>query len=116
MSTRIEPGTVLTAAELAARWKLFRRDGTTPNTGRVAYLIDRGELPGAFRLRLGGEGRGGREWRIPLADVEAFERRHRAGEGRSEAEPDGAEPKRRPAARATVTGSDGVSRLAKGRK
>jgi hypothetical protein len=106
---------LLTAIELAVRWKLYKRDGTTPNAGRIAYLIESGELPGAFRLRLGGDGRGAREWRIPMADVFNFERRHRAGDGRSN--PGSMDLNRKPKARPTivrppVTGTDGKDRLA----
>ena len=52
-------GPVLTISEIAARWRVH------PETVRRAAV--RGDFPGAFRA--------GSQWRVPLEDVEAYERK-----------------------------------------
>lgn len=107
--------TVLTPLELAARWKLLSPDGT-PSAARVVQLINAGRLPRAFRVNVGrASGPGPRDWRIPLADVLDYERRHAAPAPKGEAEEKPAAKGSRAAPRPRATGTDGKSRLGKGR-
>lgn len=57
------PQDPMSVAELSARWR------ANPKT--VWRLVAQGKLPGAFRV--------GRQWRVPLADVEAYEAKTKGG-------------------------------------
>lgn len=55
---------LLSVPELAERWRVSR--------GTIQTLLKKGEFPNAWRA-------GTRQYRIPLRDVEAYERKTRIG-------------------------------------
>jgi hypothetical protein len=67
MSKTLVEYTGLLTRELARRWRC--------SVVKICTLIERGELPGAFDTAVhGGAGKKPR-WLIPMATIEAFERR-----------------------------------------